>query len=46
MLTDLYELTMFAGYLEEGMSDTPAVSLDLHPINNVSWSTLPRSSRL
>lgn len=25
LLTDLYELTMLAGYLEEGMSETPAV---------------------
>ena len=25
LLTDLYELTMLAGYLEEGMADTPAV---------------------
>jgi nicotinate phosphoribosyltransferase len=25
LLTDLYELTMLAGYLEEGMSDKPAV---------------------
>ena len=25
LLTDLYELTMLAGYLEEGMTDTPAV---------------------
>jgi len=25
LLTDLYELTMLAGYLEEGMQDTPAV---------------------
>src|SRR5512146_2073450 len=25
LLTDLYELTMLAGYLEEGMDDTPAV---------------------
>jgi nicotinate phosphoribosyltransferase len=25
LLTDLYELTMLAGYLDEGMTDTPAV---------------------
>ena len=25
LLTDLYELTMLAGYLEEGMADKPAV---------------------
>lgn len=25
LLTDLYELTMLSGYLEEGMADTPAV---------------------
>jgi nicotinate phosphoribosyltransferase len=25
LLTDLYELTMLAGYLQEGMADTPAV---------------------
>ena len=25
LMTDLYELTMLAGYLEEGMTDTPAV---------------------
>ncbi len=25
LLTDLYELTMLAGYLDEGMQETPAV---------------------
>ncbi|CAG0948121.1 partial Nicotinate phosphoribosyltransferase pncB1, partial [Planctomycetaceae bacterium] len=25
LLTDLYQLTMLAGYLEEGMADEPAV---------------------
>ena len=33
LLTDLYELTMLAGYLEEGMHETPAV-FDLFYRNN------------
>ena len=33
LLTDLYELTMLAGYLEEGMTETPAV-FDLFFRNN------------
>ena len=27
LITDLYELTMLAGYLEEGMDETAAVSV-------------------